>query len=104
MKSLLTLLGLRRPSALQLAVTQLESALQERLLQASLREYHSAMEDMLTYRIVRLHTEIFNLSQESFNAKQDTETKKDHGRCSPQPCVRAEDGYPAESRKGVQQG
>ena len=49
-------------TALQLAVQQLEDAQHMKLNQSSLREYHSAMEDMLTHRISRLCIEISELS------------------------------------------
>lgn len=55
----------RRPSALQQATRELEEGLLDRLAQVKLREYHAAMEQMLTERIARLRGDIRELSQET---------------------------------------
>jgi len=52
------------PTALQLAVLELEEAQRMKLAHASKREYHSAVEDMLVYRAERLRREIAELSSE----------------------------------------
>jgi hypothetical protein len=52
------------PTPLQLAVEGLEDAQRQKLEQSKLREYHSAMEDMLLHRIDRLRREIMDLTQD----------------------------------------
>jgi hypothetical protein len=52
------------PTALQVAVGQLEDSQRQKLEQAKLREYHSALENMLVHRIARLREEIYELTQE----------------------------------------
>jgi hypothetical protein len=59
------LLRSRVPTALQVAVMQLEESQRMKLEQSKLREYHSAMEDMLFHRVERLRVEIAALSQET---------------------------------------
>jgi len=54
----------RKPTALQMAVQELEEAKCERLVAAKQREYYCAMEDVLIHRIERLRTTIVELAEE----------------------------------------
>jgi len=54
----------KQPTALQLAVRELEDAQRLKLHHASQREYHSAVEDMLVHRAERLRREIVDLSSD----------------------------------------
>ena len=54
----------RVPTALQLAVAELEEAQRMKLDQSGKREYHAAMEDMLHHRIDRLRLEIALLAED----------------------------------------
>jgi hypothetical protein len=54
----------RVPTPLQIAVEQLEDSQRQKLEQSKLREYHYAMEEMLSHRIARLRQEIYELTQE----------------------------------------
>jgi len=54
----------RKPTALQMAVQELEESKCERLIAAKQREYYCAMEDVLIHRIERLRNTIVELAEE----------------------------------------